>query len=162
MVPTPGSDNVYEFGYDAEHAYLYVRFKKGLAPHEQARPNAPGSLYRYAGVTPDEFLSLYKTRNGGTGEWVWDHLRIRGTVSGHQKDYELVGIMDTYVPRKATVKRNEKGVLEEWFIPRTVRSETGKLLKSRKGAELAPTTGFMVGERGAGGGPRTGRYSPRG
>jgi hypothetical protein len=36
------------------------------------------------------------------GGWVWDHLRIRGTVSGHQKDYELAGIVGGYVPRKAT------------------------------------------------------------
>jgi hypothetical protein len=167
MVPTPNSSNVYEFGYDAEHGYLYVRFKKGMAPKEHVRPNAPGSLYRYSAVTPEEFLSLYKVRDGGggggPGDWVWDHLRERGTVSGHQKDYELVGIMDSYVPRKATVRRNaETKQLEEWFTPRLVKSHTGRWIKSRYGEELAPTSGFMVGERGAKEGPRSGRYNPRG
>jgi hypothetical protein len=53
-------------------------------------------------------MGLYALRNKGGGDgpgsWVWDALRIRGTVSGHQKDYELVGIMGNYVPRKATVR----------------------------------------------------------
>ena len=168
MVPTPGSTNVYEFGYDYEHTYLYVRFKGHGAPKEHVRPNSPGPLYRYAHVTPEEFLSLYKLRNhsgegGGPGDWVWDHLRERGTVSGHQKDYELVGIMDGHVPRKATVRKNAEGKLEEWFVPRMVRNQHGKWLRSRYKEELAPTSGFMVGEkRGGGGGQRTGRYSPRG
>ena len=169
MVPTPGSSNVYEFGYDADSAYLYVRFKIHSAPGEDHRPNAPGSLYRYANVTPEEFLSLYKLRNhsgngGGPGDWVWDHLRERGTVSGHQKDYELVGVTGGYVPRKAIVKRTgPNNTLEEWFHPRLIKSaQTGRWLASKKGAELAPTSGFMVGERGARGGPRNGRNNPRG
>jgi len=167
MVPTPDSTNVYEFGYDAASSYLYVRFKSGLAPGEHARPNAPGALYRYAGVTPDEFLSLYKLRNhsghgGGPGDWVWDHLRVRGTVSGHQKDYELVGVIAGYVPRKATLEREPTGELQEYFFPRVIKTTEGKWLRSRKQRELAPKSGFMVGERGAQGGPRSGQFNPRG
>ncbi|MGO9108525.1 MAG: KTSC domain-containing protein [Thermoguttaceae bacterium] len=166
MVPTPGSSNVYEFGYDADSSYLYVRFKLNAAPKEQVRPNAPGSLYRYANVTPEEFLSLYKLRNhagngGGPGDWVWDNLRERGTVSGHKKDYELVGIMGGYVPRKATLVK-ENNQLVEYFVPRLIKTTEGKWLRSRKPRELAPTSGFMVGERGVGGGPRSGRNNPRG
>lgn len=165
MVPCPGSTNVYEFGYDFEHAYLYVRFKAS-APRQELRM-APGSLYRYAAVTPEEFLSFYRLRNhsgngGGPGDWVWDHLRVRGTVSGSQKDYELVGTMNGYVPRKATVQRNQAGQLEEVFKQRMVKNQQGKWMRSRFKDELAPTSGFMVGERGAGGGPRNGRYGPRG
>ena len=166
MVPTPGSSNVYEFGYDADSSYLYVRFKIGLAPGEGVRPNAPGSLYRYAGVTPEEFLSLYALRNhagngGGPGDWVWDHLRVRGTASGHQKDYELVGVMNGYVPRKATLER-EGEHLVEYFIPRLIKTTEGKWLSSRLKREAAPVSGFMVGERGAEGGPRSGKFNPRG
>ena len=167
MVPTPGSSNVYEFGYDAETSYLYIRFKAGYAPKEHVRPNSPGSLYRYANVTPEEFLSLYKLRNhsgdgGGPGDWVWDHLRERGTVSGHQKDYELVGVMGGYVPRKATLRKEPTGELREYFVPRFIKTTEGKWLQSRKPMELAPTSGFMVGERGVGGGPRSGNNNPRG
>ena len=167
MVPTPGSTNVYEFGYDADSSYLYVRFKQGLAPGEHVRPQAPGALYRYSGVTPEEFLTLYALRNhsgngGGPGDWVWDHLRIRGTVSGHQKDYELVGVMNGYVPRKATLEREPTGELMEYFVPRIIKTTEGKWLRSRKPRELAPTSGFMVGEKGAGQGPRGGKWSPLG
>jgi hypothetical protein len=168
MVPTPGSSNVYEFGYDADTASLFVRFKLASAPQEHVRPNAPGSLYRYGGVTPEEFLSLYKLRNhagngGGPGDWVWDNLRERGTVSGHKKPYELVGVMGGYVPRQARVLKNQQtGQLEEWFIPRLVPTTGGKWLRSRKPAEPAPTSGFMVGQRGVGGGPRSGPNNPRG
>jgi hypothetical protein len=166
MVPTPGSSNVYEFGYDADISCLYVRFKRAAPPGEKERPNAPGALYSYRNVTPEEFLGLYRLRNhagggGGPGDWVWDHLRVRGTVSGHQKDYQLVGIVGGYVPRKATVER-EGDRLVEYFVPRVVKTTEGKWLRSRLKRELAPTTGFMVGERGAGAGPRGGRNNPRG
>ena len=174
MVPTPHSTNVYEFGYDYGHQYLDVRYKASAGTKEIR--TAPGSLYRYAHVTPDEFVAIYKTRNGGTGEWIWDNLRQRGTVSGvaNGHSYELVGIMDGYVPRQATVAQvvhepngafrivEKGGTLTEVFKPRFVKAHTGHWIKSKHGLELAPTSGFMVGERGAGGGPRSGRNSPRG
>ena len=181
MVPTPGSTNVYEFGYDLEHGFLYVRFKdhSGHRKKGETPPQSPGSLYRYHGVTPEEFLSLYKLRNhagegGGPGDWVWDHLRQRGTVSGRQKDYELVGVMNGYVPRMATVAQvkdvngkleivEKGGELAEVFRPRQAFLHTGRWVRSQLDLEKAPTSGFMVGERrGGGGGQRTGRYSPKG
>ena len=162
MVETPDSTNVYEFGYDYEAATLYVRYKAAAAPKE--RRSAPGPLYAYYAVTPEQFLAIYKTKEGGTGEWIWDNLRERGTVSGHQKDYRLVGVMGEYVPRKATLKLNPiTKQKEEWYIPRMVKTQTGQWIKSRLPAQSAePTGGFMVGERGAGGGPRSGKNSPRG
>ena len=147
MVPCPSSTNVYEFGYDLEAGYLYVRFQQ---PHDKSSRGAAGSLYRYSGVTPAEFLTLYRVRNQGHGDgpggWVWDVLRERGTVSGHKKDYELVGIMGGYVPRKATVRRTaeilgkrgkplkRKG-LEEWYEQREVKTHTGRWARS-----VLPTT----------------------
>jgi len=150
MVQCPNSTNVYEFGYDSERGYLYVRFQQ---QHKENTRGGAGSLYRYSGVSPGEFLALYRVRNQGHGDgpgvWVWDALRIRGTVSGHQKDYELVGITDSYVPRKATVKRTKeimgkrgkplkrKG-LEEWYVQREVKTHEGRFARS-----ALPTTRVM-------------------
>jgi hypothetical protein len=93
MLPAPDSDNVYSYGYVKETASLYIRFRN-------KDTEGPGSLYRYSDVTPQEFRGLMQA--GSKGSWVWDHLRIRGTVEGHQKDYMLVGIIGGYVPRKVT------------------------------------------------------------
>lgn len=134
------SSNVHSFGYDIESAYLYVRFlgyvrgQKGF--DGQILRAGPGSLYRYSSVTPEEFLSLLAANS--KGNWVWDHLRIRGTWSGHQKDYELVGVMENYVPRKSTVRRNPlTGQFEEMFVQRRVRSIGGGWLSSALPTEVA-------------------------
>lgn len=154
MVQCSSSTNVYEFGYDIEAGYLYVRFQQS---HDKDSRGGAGSLYRYSGVTPEEFLSLYRVRNdgggNGPGAWVWDELRIRGTASGHQKDYDLVGIMGGYVPRKATVKRTAEIIgkrgkplkrkgLEEWLIQRSVKTHEGRWARS-----VLPTT-RVVSARG--------------
>jgi hypothetical protein len=94
MQPGPEDSNVYSYGYNSDTANLYVRFRN-------EKTEGPGSLYRYSGVTIPEFRSLMSAAS--KGGWVWDHLRIRGTVTGHKKDYALVGIVGGYVPRKATV-----------------------------------------------------------
>lgn len=143
------SSNVHSFGYDQRDASLFVRFLGG----SRMERGGPGSLYRYANVTPEEFLSLYATRGGGAGDWVWDHLRVRGTVSGHRKDYELVGITGNYVPRKATVMPVPGGGVEEWFIRRQVKTHTGKWRKSALQDEVAVPFGkigpaALVGARG--------------
>ena len=145
MVRAPSSTNVHEFGYDVDAGYLYVRFQSS---HGQGQRGGPGPLYRYSGVTPEEFMGLYRVRSqgggNGPGAWVWDSLRIRGTISGHQKDYELVGIMGGYVPRKATVKptyrtlskrgkplkRPRKTGVEEWYAQRQVKTHEGRWARS--------------------------------
>lgn len=146
MVSTPESTNVYEFGYDIDTLTLYVRYQ---TEHQKGTRGGPGSLYGYYGVSPEEFLALYATRNRGGGEggdstpgtWIWSHVRERGTVSGHQKDYRLVGVMGGYVPRKATVRATaeimgkrgkplKKKGLEEWFVQRTVKTHEGRFARS--------------------------------
>jgi hypothetical protein len=128
MVKTPASSNVYGFAYDLPNRLLYVRFK-APAPSGEARPNAPGPLYQYRHVPPNIFESLLAA--GSKGTWVWDHLRIRGTVSGHQYDYSLVGITGGYVPRKATMTAQG-----EAYTPRTVHVGEGEELTSRRGFEI--------------------------
>ena len=149
MVAAYNSSNVDEFGYDSDTATLYVRFQ---LPHDKGLRGGSGSLYAYYGVTPAEFLALYATRGRGNGvegdstpgTWVWEHLRERGTVSGHKKDYRLAGIVNNYVPRKATVravyqtigkrghvlKRPKKVGLEEWFVQRETKTHEGRFVHS--------------------------------
>lgn len=174
MVETPNSSNVHSIGYDYESAYLYVRYlgyvRGTRGPDGHPLRGGPGSLYRYSNVTADEFLSLLAVAHGGSrgggasngpGEWVWDHLRIRGTWSGHQKDYELVGIMGGYVPRKATVEYDpETGRLQEVFRRRRVQTSRGEWLESQMADELAPMLPF--GRNVATGRPDTGEPEDRG
>lgn len=94
MQPAPESSNVYSFGYNSDSGNLYVRFRDD-------KTGGPGSLYRYSDTTPQEFVGMMAAAS--KGGWVWDHLRIRGTLTGHHKDYALVGIVGGYVPRKATM-----------------------------------------------------------
>jgi len=133
MLPTPSSSNVHSYGYDSENWYLYVRFK-AAAPRgskSRKRPQSPGSLYRYSNVPPEKFLSMYAADRKGS--WIWDNIRVRGTWSGHQYDYALVGVTGGYVPRKATY--TPKG---EYFLPRIVRGQGGRRLTSSLPAAPAP------------------------
>ena len=145
------SSNVHSYGYDAEHGYLYVRFLDSLADGSRS---GPGPLYRYSGVDPNEFGALH--RAGSKGNWIWDHLRIRGTVSGHKKDYELVGIVRGYVPRKAVLDPAYGG---EAYIKRRVLTSRGRWLESQRPNALAAggATIGRVGTAGTRGEPNRGR-----
>jgi len=118
------SSNVHSFRYDYESATLYVRF---LGHRRDGTRGGPGPMYRYSDVEPELFLSLQ--RAASKGGWVWDHLRIRGTISGHQKDYELVGVSGGYVPRKATMTP-----MGEAYAPRKVRLPGGQWVQSKRPA----------------------------
>ena len=48
-----------------------------------------GSHYQYENIGKSEALSLLYT--GSKGSWVWDELRIRGTVKGYKKPYRKIG-----------------------------------------------------------------------
>lgn len=146
MVPAPQSSNVHSYGYDIENEQLYVRFKAPAPKGQKTRPNQPGSLYQYSDVDPSQFLRLHRASSKGT--WVWDELRIRGTVSGHQRSYRLVGITMGYVPRMATLRPDG-----EWFVQRSIRGRGGKRLTSSRPDQLvrrlsptgAPNTGAPSG-----------------
>jgi len=131
------STNVHSIGYDLDTGILYVRFW-----HKRVRERrvyyVPGALYGYRGVTPEEFEDFLRAQS--KGEWVWDHLRVRGTVSGHQKDYFLAGISGGYVPRKATMQvitdpETGERRLAEVFMPRTVLLG-GRFIESLKPMEV--------------------------
>jgi hypothetical protein len=135
----PTSSNVYSFQYyrrpkDA-NGILYVTFKAaglkatgllGGGPrhrggrrqlhglpgqvHSNHRTNAPGSTYSYFDVPPALFTRMKMAHS--KGKFVWDELRVRGTVWGHKFRYSLVvgQVVDNvpgfagaqYIPRKAT------------------------------------------------------------
>jgi len=126
------SSNVHSVGYDADQHILYVRFwVETVRKGELVR--FPGSLYGYRDVWPEEFLHLLDAPS--KGNWVWDHLRERGTVSGHKKAYFLAGVTGEYVPRQAALTtirgpKTGKTYLAEVFRPRSVFHE-GKWIESR-------------------------------
>jgi hypothetical protein len=140
MVDAVASSNVHSFGYDLVSKSLYVRYidpsaRKGLA-EGQIPPHVPGPLYRYSDVPENLFESLLLTES--KGEWLWRHIRIQGTWSGHQYDYQLVGVTGDYVPRKAiygegytvTGDPQYKGQVGEWFKPRTIWTQSQRRLTS--------------------------------
>ena len=158
FVMCPASTNVHSFGYDLQSAILYVRY---LHHDESGNRTGPGSLYRYSPVEPELFESLYKVRRGGGGSggqstpgtWVWSNLRVRGTVSVHQKGYALVGVMNRYVPRKATVHPD----FGEIFVQRKVRTVEGKRLTSRLPHGEVAGSRLSRAIQSGNGAPRTGR-----
>lgn len=140
MVPVRSS-NVHSIGYDASGAYLYVRFLQAdpilSARQADLERKGPGPLYRYSSVEPEQFLAFLAAPSAG--EWIWDHLRVRGTASGHRKDYELVGVMHDYVPRKATLMADGR----EWFLQRRIRTTGGRWLTSSRKTEPVPASYYQ-------------------
>ena len=61
-----------------------------------------GPTYAYDNVHPDWFQDLREA--GSKGKWVWDQLRIRGTVAGHQYPYNLIRAAQGYLPRRAIIR----------------------------------------------------------
>lgn len=134
MVEVPTSSNVWSFGYLVDKWRLYVRYDN---PKTDEQPSKrPGPLYAHANVPPDAFLRMLKAES--KGNFIWDNVRVRGTVSGHKYDYRLVAVRGGIVPRKATLKPGG-----EWYIQRKVstisRSGKRKTLVSRASA---PATAF--------------------
>lgn len=108
-VPTPDSSNVYWFLYDIDTRTLYIRFDAQKTKHNPSK--RPGPVYSYANFPPQGFLDMIKASS--KGGFVWDRIRIRGTVSGHRYSYNLERISENYVPRKATLTPSG-----EWYIQR--------------------------------------------
>ena len=135
MVTTPNSSNVHSVGYDIDGQFLYVRFlgyvrgaKRG--PDGRGACGGPGPLYRYSPCTPEEFRSLLFMRDK-PGEWIWDHLRVRGTWSGHYKNYELIGVTGDDSPEGHAAAESVTGKMEEWFVKRQVTTMTAGCRRRR-------------------------------
>ena len=127
MIPVRSS-NVHSIGYEwsdepRQPGNLLVRFLGGTGKNR----SGPGPLYRYRDVPREVFL---KFRDASSkGKFVWDELRIRGTVSGHQYDYDLAGTgSNNYVPRQAGLMRGKKG---EYYMQRTFQGQRSQLPTER-------------------------------
>lgn len=128
------SSNVFSFAYDYEASTLFVTFwghkinagavTKGRVRRGkgQSRPQLKGKLgrtvtgerggrgpmYAYYDVPVRVFERMRSASS--KGKFVWDELRVRGTVYGHKYRYSLVqgqvntqkGVQGVYIPRKAT------------------------------------------------------------
>lgn len=126
------SSNVFGFQYDYKKKLLYVAFqghqlnqgalsrgrvKRGGRMGRDQNIGTPGrtvtgarggrgATYAYHGV-PSKIFDLMR-QAASKGKFVWDHLRVRGTIYGHQYRYTLVqGQVQpknggVYIPRKAT------------------------------------------------------------
>lgn len=123
MIPVVSS-NVHSIGFgwnpdNPSHGTLRVRFLDGKGKSRQGA----GSLYYYHGVHPDVFSAFVQAAS--KGKFVWDRLRVRGTVSGHRYSYDLAGTGDGgYIPRQAGLKRNRQG---EWYMTRRFQGRTSQL-----------------------------------
>lgn len=137
MIETPESTNVYAFGFDNPTHSLFVRFRD----NRPGGSGAAGALYIYHNVPARLFMTFIQASS--KGNWVWDNLRIRGTLSGHRYDYALVGVQGAYVPRKATLTPDG-----ESFIQRSVFTDKGRQLSSSLPDELVRP--LVPGYRGGG------------
>lgn len=109
MIPATSS-NVHSYGYEFNldaplKGKLIVRY---LQRDRSGRTNSKvgGPTYAYESVHPDLFNDL-KLANS-KGKWVWDDLRIRGTIAGHQFSYHLIRAAQDYLPRRAIVRNGQQ------------------------------------------------------
>jgi len=115
--------------------------------------SGPGPLYEYQDVPASLFIEFQNAASKGT--FIWDNIRVRGTVSGHKFAYDFAGSPNGYIPRQAAVKRGAAG---QHYLSRTFqghKSQLGNQQVTRSGPNPAKgaTTG---GVRGAGQGTNRG------
>ena len=128
MIPVTSS-NVHSIGFQADDpeemrtrtGTLLIRY---LGEHGGKR-SGPGPLYGYFGVPIHVFQEF--RRAASKGRFVWDDVRVRGTISGHQYAYQLMDIQGDHVPRQAGLKRGHDG---EYFLRRRFMRD-GKTLESQ-------------------------------
>jgi hypothetical protein len=152
---TPNSSNVYMFQYDYLTSTCYVQYKApqintaAVTNYQSAggmramagdmgktiigKTNDPGPLYAYYDVPNKVFQTLVQAITNSAGKAVWDELRIRGSVHGHQFRYGLVsgvmvpgegGELANYVPRRAV-----KGGFKSRSV-RTIGAGRGRYVSS--------------------------------
>lgn len=108
MIPVTSS-NVHSIGFrinlrdPARGSSLIVRYLQpdgGHGPGQRSTSKVAGPTYRYDGVHPDIFKRFREAIS--KGEFVWDNLRVRGTIYGHRYKYTLESVAQGYVPRRIT------------------------------------------------------------
>lgn len=102
---------------------LLVRY---LATRGDGIRSGPGPLYEYQDVPATLFMDFQRASSKGI--WVWDHLRVRGTVAGHRYAYNFAGSEDSNIPRQAALRRGQTG---QHFIRRTFLGHQSQLADRR-------------------------------
>lgn len=97
VIYTPWSSNVFSFSYQSQDEKLRVCYC-GWRNH---RDESKLRYYDYSNCTVPEMILLAKdmATQGSAGGWVWDELRVRGTVCGHQKPYVFLPAISLYHPK---------------------------------------------------------------
>lgn len=98
ILQTPESSNV------SWMQYFYF-YPNGMVQHQLYIGFHDGSIYEYSGVNMEEALIAY--RAGSKGTFVWDYLRVRGTVFGYKKPYRLVSGTRLWQTTEASIARHE-------------------------------------------------------
>lgn len=125
------SSNVHSIGFlwqekNPSKSILKVRF----LDHRKKGSGQGGATYQYYDVHPRVFIQFQNAAS--KGKFVWDNLRIRGTVSGHQYRYSLSALGPSkYVPRQATRIGDQ-----EWYLKRTFNAGKGRKYRSELEDEL--------------------------
>jgi hypothetical protein len=158
------SSNVYSYAYEFEKAdtvILYVTFlfwAKGVKPEDR---KGPGSSYAYYNVPRATLNAFASAAESSAGRAVWDYLRIRGTIYGHQVPYRLVQSVGDYVPRKATAGGFRRRFLVSPGMSPSERQFAGRLtftgLDSDKPGRTFRESTLTIGQQNAN---RTNRKPP--
>lgn len=120
---TPESSNVFAFAYDEMRGILYVTYRvpevnkdaglirdinscNGKEYSYYPKVNKRGPMYAYGGAGNPVPKSIYEEMRAASskGKFVWDKLRVCGSVNEHQYKYTLVSPSmegSLYIPRKA-------------------------------------------------------------
>ncbi|MBL8819942.1 MAG: KTSC domain-containing protein [Planctomyces sp.] len=98
------SSNVHSLGFDFNiskpvNSTLFVRYYQ--RDQRTGIGKVAGPMYAYKPVHPRQFAQMRSAMS--KGRFVWDNLRIRGTVAGHQVPYSLVQASQGHIPRRALV-----------------------------------------------------------
>jgi hypothetical protein len=168
------SSNVYSFAYDYESSTLFVTYqghklrpkslkrqRKKIAKSESSPQlvgeigstvgsgrGGRGALYAYLDV-PSRVFERMKL-GASKGKFVWNELRIRGTIYGHKFPYHLVqgfvstqrGVGGTYIPRRATKEGfrtrsvAELGTGRRGFQTSTLPQQDGTGFRTRQAGDL--------------------------
>jgi hypothetical protein len=98
------SSNVHSIGFqmNLKNPLASTLFVKYLQASRGSKVKGSGPTYGYKNVHPRLFQSFLVANS--KGKFVWDELRIRGTVAGAQYEYYLDSISRGYVPRRAVIE----------------------------------------------------------
>jgi hypothetical protein len=130
------SSNVYSYFWQPEtpqKGILFVTFLDWEPGTKQKDRSGPGSTYAYYDVPSNVFAAFEEEAKSSPGGAVWDNLRVRGTMHGHQMRYRLIQVAGDYVPRKAVYKGFAERTLVSPGVRPQFRKSTFRRSESRAG-----------------------------